>query len=52
MPDHHVLDGSWQLQDAKTWDQRGSVDISPLVAATNALWGFEVHGAAGTPNIW
>jgi phage terminase large subunit-like protein len=49
-----ALDGARarQLQDAKTWDQRGSTDISPLVAATNALWGFEVHGAAGSPNIW
>ncbi|MGZ4617167.1 MAG: hypothetical protein ACXV3F_00255 [Frankiaceae bacterium] len=40
------------LGDAKTWDQRGSTDISPLVAASNALWGFNVHGAERAPVIW
>jgi hypothetical protein len=41
------------LGDAKTWDQRGATDISPLVAATNALWGFEVHGLDNrAPVIW
>lgn len=40
------------LGDAKTWDQRGATDISPLVAATNALWGFETKGSERAPNIW
>lgn len=41
------------LGDAKTWDQRGTTDISPLVAATNALWGWEAHGADNrAPIIW
>jgi hypothetical protein len=44
---------SRRLMDAKTWDQRGSTDISPVVAATNALWGFNAHGLDNrAPNIW
>lgn len=41
------------LGDARTWDQRGNTDISPLVAATNALWGWETHGSDNrAPVIW
>lgn len=40
------------LGNAKTWDQRGTTDISPLRAATNALWGWETHGGESAPNIW
>jgi hypothetical protein len=40
------------LSDAKTWDQRGGIDISPVVAASNALWGFNVYGSDRAPNIW
>lgn len=35
------------LGDAWTWDRRKpAADITPLVAATLALWGWETHGAA------
>lgn len=45
------------LGDAWAWARRGvSVDISPLVAATNALWGLAEHGddveADPLDNIW
>jgi hypothetical protein len=43
------------LGDAWAWARRGvSVDISPLVAATLALWGFETAPAETNPmdNIW
>lgn len=43
------------LGDAWAWARRGvSVDISPLVAATLALWGLETVPADGDPldNIW
>lgn len=34
------------LGDAWTWDRRKpTADITPLVAATLALWGWETHGA-------
>jgi hypothetical protein len=38
--------------DAWMWDRRDLTDISPLVAATLALWGFSVHGGSAVPNIW
>ncbi len=35
------------IGDAKTWDARGAaVDLSLLIAATNALWGFTTRGHA------
>lgn len=35
------------LGDAWTWDRRKpTADITPLVAATLALWGWETHGGA------
>ena len=43
------------LGDAWAWARRGvSVDISPLVAATLALWGLETAPVEGDPldNIW
>jgi hypothetical protein len=45
------------LGDAWAWARRGvTVDISPLVAATNALWGLAQHGddveADPLDNIW
>jgi hypothetical protein len=41
------------LGDAQTWDQRGSTDISPIVAATLAVWGFAAHGSDNrAPIIW
>jgi hypothetical protein len=45
------------LGDAWAWARRGvSVDISPLVAATNALWGLAEHGddveVDPLDNIW
>jgi hypothetical protein len=43
------------LGDAWAWARRGvSVDISPLVAATNALWGHATYVPEdeGEPNLW
>ncbi|MEU0001951.1 terminase [Streptomyces microflavus] len=42
--------------DGKTWARRGaSVDISPLVAVTNAAWGHAERADVvpeGAPNLW
>lgn len=42
------------LGDAWTWDRRRpSADITPLVAATLALWGYDRREPeAGAPNLW
>lgn len=41
------------LGDAWAWHRRDSgADISPLVAATLALYGHATHGAEGAPNLW
>jgi hypothetical protein len=43
------------LGDAWAWARRGvGVDISPLVAATNALWGHATYipEDEGAPNLW
>jgi hypothetical protein len=38
------------LGDAWAWDRKGvSVDISPLVAVTHALWGFATRAHLGEP---
>lgn len=38
------------IGDAKAWDRRSaSVDITPLVAATNALWGYVTRGTQKAP---
>lgn len=40
------------LGDAWTWNRRDpTADITPLVAVTLALWGFDEHGSGG-PSIW
>jgi hypothetical protein len=43
-----------QLGEGFAWDRRAAtVDITPLVAVTNALWGFiSMPSADGPPNIW
>ncbi len=41
------------LGDAWTWDRRKpTTDISPLVAVTLALWGFEMFGQNTGPSVW
>ena len=50
-----ALDGAAKrpLGDAWAWSRKSSsVDISPLVAATLALWGTEMGGADPTPQVW
>lgn len=39
--------GTRPLGDALTWDRRGPVDISPLVAVTNAAYGLATKGSSG-----
>lgn len=39
--------------DAWRWDPRGSIDITPWIAFTMALWGHKVHGANDiTEAVW
>lgn len=42
---HVALEAAQKRQrgDAHTWDPRGSTDISPVIAATNALFGLATH---------
>jgi hypothetical protein len=42
------------LGEGFAWDRRAAtVDITPLVAATNALWGYATRPqSGGPPNIW
>lgn len=49
-----ALDGAVKrpLGDAWAWSRKSSsVDISPLVACTLALWGSETHGST-PPGVW
>lgn len=39
--------------DGHAWDRRhATVDLTPLVAATNAMWGYAVHGHVQAPTPW
>ena len=41
------------LGEGFAWDRKAAtVDITPLVAATNALWGLATVPVTGVPNIW
>lgn len=41
------------IGDGHAWDRRATTtDLTPLVAVTNALWGFAVHGHAVAPTPW
>jgi hypothetical protein len=41
------------LGEGFTWDRKAAeVDITPLVAVTNAMWGFAVHGHVEAPAPW
>jgi hypothetical protein len=42
------------LSDAWAWSRKGSGDISPLVSATNAVWGHQKYAylAAGTAEVY
>ena len=36
-----------EVGDAHTWVRKGPHDVSPLVAATHALWGYSLYGGDG-----
>jgi hypothetical protein len=39
--------------DGHAWDRRAAtVDLTPLVAVTNAMWGYAVHGHVQAPTPW
>jgi hypothetical protein len=41
------------IGDGHAWDRRGTTtDLTPLVAATNAMWGYAVHGHTTTATPW
>jgi hypothetical protein len=40
------------LSGASAWDPKVQVDQSPLVAATNAAWGFLRWEELATPGVW
>lgn len=41
------------IGDGHAWDRRATTtDLTPLVAVTNAMWGYAVHGHAVAPTPW
>lgn len=40
------------LSGAKAWDPKAPVDQGPLVAATNAVWGFLRWEELAKPGVW